>query len=427
MNDLEAHSAVFDRLARRWKFILHQILHQLADVLNRYRYLVLVLFSSVYFVITCYRASRKLFWSDELYTVYISRLPDLASVWSAVTHGVDFNPPLSYVLTRFAQAVFGEGEIATRLPAIVGFWVFCLCLYRFASAKTSPLAGFISMLIPMVTLAYHYAYEARPHGIVLGWAGIALVCWQQATQDRRSSWYLLGFGAALACALFTHSYALMVFLPFIVGETIRTVRLRRVDWLLWATIALSSTAVLASVPLLRAVRTYVGTAVPGPDLRMFAESYRAYFGPAVGVLAGASALSWIAHLSRRQLTPERNTTDRLESEEIVTLLAFLVLPVFGILAARLAGAPVLDRYLISCVAGLACLVGIAGAKRPGVGLGILLLLCGQIALDFKGFRQSSDLLEPSTVLFSPYVPAQNWNGQAGIRGDVQLAGLRTVC
>ena len=40
----------------------------------------LALASLVYFSITVYRAQRKLFWFDELFTFYITQLPDLGSI-----------------------------------------------------------------------------------------------------------------------------------------------------------------------------------------------------------------------------------------------------------------------------------------------------------------------------------------------------------
>jgi hypothetical protein len=65
----------------------------------------------MYFLLTCYRASRKLFWFDELFTLYISRLPDMATLWSALKQGVDHNPPLFYAVTRFSGSLFGEGQL----------------------------------------------------------------------------------------------------------------------------------------------------------------------------------------------------------------------------------------------------------------------------------------------------------------------------
>jgi hypothetical protein len=71
----------------------------LVRALTLHQYAFLLLASLGYFAITFYRAERRLFWFDEIFTRYIARLPDLASIWSACIHGVDFNPPMLYLLT----------------------------------------------------------------------------------------------------------------------------------------------------------------------------------------------------------------------------------------------------------------------------------------------------------------------------------------
>src|ERR1035438_3518163 len=114
--------------------------------LERYRYLLILAFVVLYALLTSYRAGRKLFWYDEIFTFYLSRLPDVSSLWSALKMGADFNPPLFYLITHYSQALFGEGHLGTRMPEIFGFGVFCICLYRFISSRTSVLAGLISML-----------------------------------------------------------------------------------------------------------------------------------------------------------------------------------------------------------------------------------------------------------------------------------------
>jgi hypothetical protein len=37
--------------------------------------------------------------------------------------------PLFYLLTRGAERLFGEGLIATRLPEMVGFWLFASAFF----------------------------------------------------------------------------------------------------------------------------------------------------------------------------------------------------------------------------------------------------------------------------------------------------------
>jgi 4-amino-4-deoxy-L-arabinose transferase-like glycosyltransferase len=191
--------------------------------LDRRRKLLLLLCTVSYAYVTCHRASRKLFWFDELFTVHISALSSPWPIWNALANGVDFNPPLLYILTWLSQTIFGIGQVATRLPAIVGFWVFCLCLFKFVAVRSTALAGFISLAFPLITPAYWYAYEARSHGAVLGFCGLALISWQAATsRTNHRLGPVFGLFASMACALATHSYAFLLLIPFAVGELARS-------------------------------------------------------------------------------------------------------------------------------------------------------------------------------------------------------------
>lgn len=376
--------------------LLEAVEDRAAAALEHHQHLVLLLFSCGYFLTTCYCASRKLFWYDELYTVYLARLPSLSSLWSALTQGADFNPPLIYVFTRVSQSLFGEGHLATRLPEIVGFWVFCMCLFRFVSRRTSALGGIISMLVPLVTGAYFYAYEARSHGIVLGFCGLALVCWQAADRPERRLKWLLGLGGSLACALLTHSYALILFIPLGFGELARNVRSRRFDWAVWLTLATASSAVLASVPLLHGLKTILPPDFFPPTLGALVRCYLLCL-PAIAVLVGVLALFCAAQFIG---TPhgESKSIAALPWHETVALLGFVAVPGLAFLAARMAGAPLIPRYTISCVAGFACFFGIAAAKRRAIGMGVLMILLAQIGAGFALFVRGSSITEPSTSL-----------------------------
>ena len=252
--------------------------------LDRNPALFVILFSCSYLAMMLYRAHRKSFWFDELYTLYLSRIPDLPTLWKALTSGIDFNPPLFYTLTRFAGMLFGDGEIATRMPEIIGLWVFCISLYIYVSRIASPLAGMVSMLTPLVTVATYYGYEARPYGIVLGFTGLALVCWQAAGQEPRRLWPVGGLACALAAAVLTHSYGTLIFFPLAFGEVIRSFRLRRINWRVWAAFAFGALPVITLLPLLRAAKVHMGTVFLPPSFRRLAETYRSQFGPAVSVL-----------------------------------------------------------------------------------------------------------------------------------------------
>ena len=387
----------------RWGRLLETTAGRLPEALSRNKYVVLVLFSLAYAMGTCYLASRKLFWYDELFTVHISRLPDLASIWQAQLMGADANPPLLYELTRLSEFLLGAGHVAARLPAIVGFGVLCLCLYRFVSIRSSALGGFVSMLFPLVTGAYWYAYEARSYGAVAGFGGIALICWQGATmQLERRLWWLAGLAGALACAMLIHSYAVMLFLPIGLGELVRSVTRRRVDWAVWAAIIVASAAMLPSFILLREVLA-AGSNMPtvtyfDATLHKLAQAYKLYVAPAAGVLLGAFALMLVAQMNRPNTVTQPVHPDKHPAYEFVALFAFAAIPVFVYLAAKITGAPFFSRHGILCVAGFAGLLGIAMARRPAMATGVLFLLAAQIGVSYIQLARSPFLLESSSYL-----------------------------
>ena len=100
---------------------------------ERHKLWLLCGFSVLYLVGTCIIASQKLLWNDELFTLYISRLPSLSAIWSALVTGADQSPPLFFIITRASLLLFGANHLAVRLPEVLGFWIMSLCLFRFVS------------------------------------------------------------------------------------------------------------------------------------------------------------------------------------------------------------------------------------------------------------------------------------------------------
>jgi hypothetical protein len=373
---------------------LNRMANRLSEKLERQGRTVAVVFSIAYFVLTFYRAYRKLFWFDELFTVHLSRLPDLKSLWRALMTGVDFNPPLFYLLTRFSEYILGEGHIGTRLPEIVGCWIFCICLFRFISLRLSILSASVSMLFPLVTGAYYYAYEARAHGIVLGFCGIALISWQ-AVADRGThrGWWLFALGGSLACALLTHSYAFLIFAPIVFGELSRTASSKRLDWQVWITIAASSAGILASIPLVhQAVSVVQPIAFFSPTPLKLIMVYKNLLMPAFAVLVGWLILMCLFREKSEGVRHERG----LRGYEIVAFSAFVAIPMFEYAASKFTGAPFLTRYSLSAVAGFAGLLGVTVGRKPAVAIGTVVLLIGQIGVAFFVFATGSVLGEPSS-------------------------------
>ncbi len=382
---------------RRFEKLLFPAAQHFSAIIERYWYIPALFITVGYFSDTVFRASRKLFWFDEIFTVYLARLPDWKSLWHVLLAGVDFNPPVLYILTRFSNSILGESQVSARLPEIIGFWIFCWCLLRFVWRRSSALGGLISMMFPMITLAYWYAYEARPYGIELAFCGIALLCWQAAAdRDSARLGWLLGLGIGLAGGLLSHGYGFLVFLPLTLGEVARTFERRRMDWPVWITIAISSAAVLVLIPESRALKAIV---IPGTvnhaSMAALVANYIAYLKPAAYVAIGWLALMCFqgVKIPIQVSAPGRNP--RLY--ETLALLAFLAVPACQALVAWLTGAPPIARYSICWIAGPACLLGLASARRPVVALGTLLLIVAQFGVNALKFKSGSILTEPSVA------------------------------
>lgn len=371
-----------------------------------------VLLSIVYFADVMWRSSRKPFWFDELFTVYLCRLPSMKSTWTAVQHGADFNPPLFYLFTRISEKLFGEGPIATRLPEMLGVWLFCFCLFVFVGRRLGRLPGLIAAAFPLLTLAFHYAYEARPHGITLGWCGLALVCWQRVVEEKsgRILWNA-AFLLVMLGSMLTHVYAVYLIVPFALAEAYGFLAKRKLHWGIVAGLIVPLAIV---VPIfLPMVRTYKGIMPAMPSggrtlltgLLDFASNT---LGTSVFALLFFLVIFCCGVLFSKRfvaLAPEREQSPVLRLE-VVLAICFLTLPLFGILGINVSHAGFFYRYFLAALAGVAILLAYGSAwLRPRicgqlVAIFMLLLICGDLALVAGNVARgkADDLVEPSGKL-----------------------------
>src|SRR5262249_57532313 len=98
----------------------------------------------------------------------------------AVGAGGDGLRALGYVLTGAGVRALGEQRVVIRLPAILGFWLLGLGLFRFVACRTSPIFGALAFLFALAAPAHQYAIQARPYGLMVGFSALALAGWQAA-------------------------------------------------------------------------------------------------------------------------------------------------------------------------------------------------------------------------------------------------------
>jgi Dolichyl-phosphate-mannose-protein mannosyltransferase len=365
---------------------LDRIAEAIKDQLERRKLWVVGGCSIVYLVSTCWLASRKLMWNDELYTFYIARLPSMSDVWSALATGAEQIPPFFYVVTRASLALFGVSPLAMRVPEVLGFWVMCLCLFLFVSKRSSALDGCIAMLFPLVTRAYYYAYEARPYGLVLGLCSLSLLCWQTATRGRPRKFWLMGLAVSAAAAVASHYYAVLLFIPLALGEAVRAHSLRRLDLPMWIAFGCALTPVLLFFSLLGQARIYSATFWAHPSWAALVEFYHSLLDPALLPLVAMlllSALSSPSYPSNRHAGnhPSRSGP---HVHEIAAAFGFIAMPAVALVLAIMLTGAFAERYALPAVIGFSMLFTFASCRlvdgRPIMGLALVAVFCGGFVL-----------------------------------------------
>lgn len=316
------------------------------------------------------RAVAKPLWHDELFTYYIARIDTMRGLWTALSAGTDLNPPLYYLAVRACAVVTGQGALATRLPAVLGFAVMTTMLYVFVRRRLPARFALIAALTPSLTGAYTYAFEGRPYGLVLGFAAVAMVAWQRAAVSR---WLAPGIcGAALAAATSTHYYGVLAIVPLAVGELTRIAQRKRLDLRVVLALACGLLPLLVLRPLIAAGRAFAPTFWSPPQPDQLIGSYQLLLDPlAQLVLTALISAAVFAYLSTNLLESAGPATPTdphsVPADELVVALGFIAIPLVGFAMSVVATGGFHERYVVTGVIGIALLLSgwCATALRSG--------------------------------------------------------------
>jgi hypothetical protein len=363
---------------------LHRLDHSaeaLREACQRRKWLVLGVVSSVYFFTTWILASNKPMWNDEMFTYFIARAPTLSSVWSALLTGADQNPFPFYILSRWSLSLFGGNELALRLPEMIGVWGAGFCLFLIVARLAEPLYGFVAMVFLFVTGANFYSYEARPYGLVLAFSSLAWLFWQQATDGRRRRLSLLGLAGSLAAAVCSHYYAVFVLVPLGVGELIRSLVRRRVEWPIWLAMMGALSPLLFMIPLIQQASSYSQGFWARPSLGSIPEAYSTLLMPA-SLLALVSVFLGGSYMLTHSIGSGSRSAARhspIPPHEIAAAVGFVALPIITVLATMMTTGAFTFRYALPTVLGVCVLVALTMERLfreyAFVGMAIFSLLC----------------------------------------------------
>jgi hypothetical protein len=382
--------------------LLRERTDQFAERLETGKLWFVVYFSVFYLAATSALAANKVMWYDELLTFHLAHLPGLSAIWSALKEGVEQNPPLIHIATRACLRLFGDGHVVIRIPAILGFLVMSLCLFRFVSRRTSAACGFLAMLFPWLTGAYAYAYEARGYGMLLGFCALALVFWQSATERKPRRLALGGLALSLGGALLTHCYAVLLLLSLVVGESVRWLGSRRADWPVWLSFTAPAPIVLLYFPLFSALKSFsVDNVLLRPEPSSIPSFYEFLLGPALWPFLATLAVLGLSLNGRKSDESDRPAARFREfpCHETTAAAVLLAMPAIVVVLALLVTHVFLERYGLPSVIGFSALLGflVHKCRCPRHAVSFLVLLY----LSWFGGSVWSQLRPPGGVSNAP--------------------------
>ena len=347
------------------------------------------------------------FWYDELFTLYVSQLSDMPTIWTALKDGADLNPPLFYGITRLSTALLGPSELGLRMPAIVGYLVLCLSLQVFVRRRMGAGMGLVAMLTPMLAGPMFYATEARAYGLVLGFVGLAMVCWQNIEDGRSRTLSLAGLGICLSAALLTHCYAVLILVPFGLAELTRSWDRKKIDWGACLAISLPMSLVLSYLPLMAAVSPFaVDSEVFRPTFWSIPLFYNFLtYTLRLPIILVAVALGALLIVKWKEV---RFESAGYTKAELSLAAGFLLVPFLAVLLAATVTHIYMRRYGLAAVCGLAILLPllfeVIARRRRHAGTIAAAVFALSAVVEFSGWPKT---LEAEAIPFRRSMQLEN--------------------
>lgn len=316
--------------------------------IERRRGLIITAFSAMFLAICALLAATKMMWYDELVTYYPATLP-LRDLLSFFNQALDVHTPTASILVKASMKMFGDGPVVDRLPMIAGFLIMCLAIYGFTARRLPPIYAIAAMIFPAVSGVFYYATELRDYGIELGFAGVALLCWQDAAGGRRRTIAVPGLFLGLIGAICCHYFAIFLLIPFGLAELARAWTQKRIDVPVWLAILLSPAVLLVFLHAIREGRlAYTADVWAKPGLGQISNAYLTMLTPAFVPILAAAVIYFL--LAPRFSRPAEGLS-RPPLAERVLVTALALAPAYVVPLSYLVGTYVL-RYTLYSIAGI---------------------------------------------------------------------------
>ena len=335
---------------------------------------VAALLAAFYFASSLYIAAHRVFWFDELFTLHIARLPNLATIWSALANGVDALPPTYYILVRVFDSLFGPGDVAARVPSAVALALGLLLIFDGARRLTNGLHGLIALCVATCSFLPYYGYEARSYAVYFMLAALAFWIWAHEGFSTRLQALL--FGVVFFAGVCFHYYFGMCLAPYFVWELLRWKRGQRPSAKLVAGVVGCIIPVLLLSPLIHAFsRKFSGGYWNRPSFLELRAIFSQLFPDGLFLLT--LIMLWIVLANIESREAEETVLPPMQSPEIIGWL-FLGIPLAAFFVAEWKTNAFYSRYFIGVLPGVAvafaCFLWRHFRRLSQVSMGVLVLL-----------------------------------------------------
>jgi hypothetical protein len=289
-------------------------------------------------------SSQRLLWYDEIFTALTSRLPNLRTMWKALSESSEQIPPLYFLITRLFDQAFRHADVGIRVPSALGLGAGMLVTFDIARRMTDGLYGLIAVSFLSTSLVTYYGYEARPYALYFMLAAMALWLW--VVTDDESKTAAAAFGVLFLIGVAIHYYFVFCLLPFgILALAERRIFLPK----LIAASAGVMCALAVLYPQIAGSRTAARVSALGawalPSVTklegVYVEFFPAAIIPLVVIAVGAVVFG----------RPRERVVTSMSPGERVSWL-FLAIPLVAFILARLATNFFYNRHVIGAVPGI---------------------------------------------------------------------------
>jgi hypothetical protein len=334
-------------------------------------------------------AASDYLWYDELVIVRVAGLPHWHDIWNFYASGLDTIGLLYALVLHASLRLPASAEISSRLPAIVMFLAMLWCVFVFVRRRYAAVYGFAVVLLLTAYPLLNMAVFAKSYAFEIAGISFAMICWQAGIEGRGRVWSAIGVWCGLVLAIYSHTFAIFLFVPFAAAQWWVDARRRHVSWPMWAALVLFPAPLL---PVLRgdllASKLYGSNFWSKPSSALMKQTYIDYFVEnwrfLVVLLIAGLIVSWVL----RGVTEREVGASALESKrgfsgpEWVLVGLLTALPVYVLPASYLLHAYRAD-YVLGFAMGLGILLVTVFAeqsKRTQAAGVVLLILFAAVTL-----------------------------------------------